>query len=760
MDLIVTHRPADFDALASMVAAGKLYPSARLMFPGSPEAGVRDFMKLCQDVVKIETEKGCRLDDVDRLIMVDTRLASRIGKAQELIKKGVEVHIYDHHPRTKEDVKAEKDSFQEVGATATILLGLIRKRNINITPLEATIMALGIYEDTGSLTYLSTTRRDIDGVGFLLSKGANLRVVASCLKRELTPHQTSLLVALLNSIETYIVDGIRAMIATTSSDKYIQDLALLTHKLRDIEGPDCIFTLCGLPDRVQLVARSQSEDIDVGRIASFLGGGGHNLAASCVVRGRGLVEVKEELLKLLARHVKGKVSKKVPEAVEATRDLRALPQCPMLTRDVAKKMKNALPSKILSLLELVGKVADATECPAFVVGGFVRDLLLGGRNYDVDIVIEGDINTFGKALADRLKGALVVHKKFKTASVVLPDKFKIDIATARRELYEYPAALPVVSIGHIKEDLARRDFTINAMAIRLNRGDFGKLYDFFGGQADLKKGQIRVLHHLSFVDDPTRIFRAVRFEQRYNFSIDKYTGNLIKTAMSLDMFEKTSGERLREEITLILREEKPLKAIKRMDDLHELRFIHPAIRLDRKLTKLLERVEQAIDWFKLSFIKKGLDLWLVWLLALIDQLSFNQTQEVLNRFPFRRKDKDKILSSKREALSTLGALEVPKTLRASQVYKHLNTLADEVILWLMARAKTQRAKKRISSFLLDYGKVKLAISGRDLEGMGLEPSPEFKQILLQTLYAKVDGKLRTKQDELRFAKKLIRQGLA
>lgn len=757
MDLIVTHRTADFDALASMVAAEKLYPGARLMFPGTPEAGVRDFMELCQGVVKVENEKDCHLDDIDRLILVDTRLASRIGKAVELIKRGVKVHIYDHHPRTKEDIKPDKECSQEVGATVTILLGMIRKQNIKLTPLEATIMALGIYEDTGSLTYLSTTRKDIEAVGFLLSKGANLKVVSSYLNRELSPEQTSLLVTLLNSIETYRLDGVRLMIATLSSKKYIKDLGLLTHKLRDIENPDCIFTLVGMPDRVQLVARSRSKEIDVGRVANFLGGGGHDLASSAVVKGMGLVEVKEKILNFLA-HELGKARRKAVVATPMVSEERKVVCQPTLVkRDLSIRIKRSLPAKILGLLEVVGKVADEAGYPAFVVGGFVRDLLLGVRNYDLDIVMEGDIGIFGKALADRLKAALVVHKKFKTASVVLPDKFKIDIATARKELYEYPAALPTVSSGDIRSDLARRDFTINAMAIKLNKDDFGKLYDFFGGQNDLKKGQIRVMHHLSFVEDPTRIFRAVRFEQRYNFKIDAYTENLISGAKDMEMFARTSGERLREEIVLILKEERPLKAIKRMDELHELRFIHPAIRLDKKLIRLLERVEATIGWFKLSFLKKGLELWLVWFLALIDQLSFNQTLEVSGRFPFRRKDKDKIFSGKRNAQLALRGLEGTRSLKASQVYKTLRNLSDEVILYLMAKARTSTTKKRISSYLLQFKKVKLTISGKDLEQMGLKPSPEFKEILDRTLYAKVDGKLKTKEDELKFAERLVKR---
>ncbi|GAF68630.1 unnamed protein product, partial [marine sediment metagenome] len=159
MDLIVTHNNADFDAFSSAIAAKKAYPNSKILLPGSQEQSVRRFLSLSKDKIQVESEKTCDFSDIDRLILVDTRHRSRIGKAGDLLNRKIEVHIYDHHPRMKGDIKGDLDVHEEVGATVTILLNILRRnKSLEITPLEATIMLLGVYEETGSLTYRTTTR--------------------------------------------------------------------------------------------------------------------------------------------------------------------------------------------------------------------------------------------------------------------------------------------------------------------------------------------------------------------------------------------------------------------------------------------------------------------------------------------------------------------------------------------------------------------------------------------------------------------------
>jgi len=340
-------------------------------------------------------------------------------------------------------------------------------------------------------------------------------------------------------------------------------------------------------------------------------------------------------------------------------------------------------------------------------------------------------------------------------------KFKIDIATARTETYKHPAALPSVEFGSIRDDLYRRDFTINAMAVSIEKKNFGELIDFFSGRGDLKKKRIRVLHDKSFIDDPTRIFRAVRFEQRYNFSIERYTVSLIKNAVKQEMFNKVSGERLREEIELLLKEKEPLKAIRRMRSLHELRFISPEIKFNATSERICKNVERLYEQYKKYFLKKrSLNLWLVYFTAIIDKLSLDEILKVCDRFVLRRSDRLRIISSKRFENRVITLLSSKRYVKPSVIYKLLEPLSYETLIFLMAKCGDKLVKKRVKDFLSKYNGTQLRIGGDDLKNLGIKPGPEFTRILKRTLYAKIDGKLKTKKNELEFAKKLVENKVA
>jgi len=214
----------------------------------------------------------------------------------------------------------------------------------------------------------------------------------------------------------------------------------------------------------------------------------------------------------------------------------------------------------MNIIKIVGKIADKLKISAYIVGGPVRDKLLGIANYDLDFVVEGDGIKFAEILNKILKGKLTTYRSFGTATVALKEK-KIDIVTARKETYKYPAAYPTIKPGTIKDDLFRRDFTINAMAISVNKKNFGELVDFYGGQKDLKKGVIRILHDKSFMDDPTRIFRAVKFSVRFGFKIEPHTKKLIKEAALDGLLGEVNAGRIRKEIELFLKEKNPKKCL-------------------------------------------------------------------------------------------------------------------------------------------------------------------------------------------------------
>jgi tRNA nucleotidyltransferase (CCA-adding enzyme) len=863
MDLITTHVNADFDALGSLVAAKKLYPESRLLLPGSQEQAVREFLSLAKEAIIVESEKECSLDGIDRLILVDTRQPSRIGIAAKLLDKGVEVHVYDHHPPMKGDVVADKDTSEEVGSTITILADMIKRKHIKLSYLEATIMLLGIYEETGSLTYRTTTNLDVDMVSFLLSQGASLSMVSSYINRELTEAELSLLTRLINSTERVTVNGIHVSMIELSGGDYVGELGMLIHKLLDVENIPVLFVLLDNSGhgRVDIIARSKIPSVDVNRVLASFGGGGHPSAAAAKVRSHDAGAVKEKLIKVLKRNIKLKIcaldimsretesvrpASRVDDTKQALLKARTSglpvvdrgriagiitfgmlnkairrgyghskvkgymsssfvtvkPETPLheihrimlkdnigilpvvkygkmvgiinrtdvlrsvhaslysgpkvvekkVVVNLAKKMDQCFPKKVTTVLKHIGRLANSFGYTAFVVGGLVRDLLLGCKNLDLDIVIEPNAMDFGRILSKDLGGTLVVHKKFGTCTVFMKNGMKIDLATARKETYEKPAALPTVEFSSLKNDLIRRDFTINAMAASLNKENFGQLIDFFGGEADLARGRIRALHDKSFIDDPTRIFRAVRFEQRLGFAVEKHTEELILGAVEKEMIEKVQPQRIRDEIMLILQEEGALKALKRMAELHELKFIHHDLKLDRKMVELYGSIDMTCRGYGSLPGKGPAERWLIYLMALLEQLSHKEIASICREFVFRKSDTMRILSYKRYGKAAARALAGNARMRPSEVYKILNKLSDEAMMLLLASATSKLAKARIKDFIGKHSLVRIAVKGDDIKALGLKPGPKFKKILDKVLHKKIDGELRTRTDELKFIK--------
>ncbi len=256
------------------------------------------------------------------------------------------------------------------------------------------------------------------------------------------------------------------------------------------------------------------------------------------------------------------------------------------------KLLNQLPSRILNLLRGAGVCAEEMGFEAYAVGGLVRDLFLRRDNLDVDVAIEGDGVAFASRFSVDHGACLLTYERFGTANIVLPDGFKIDVATARTETYERPAALPLVTPGSIKDDMLRRDFSINTLAVGLNPDRFGDLLDFFHARDDIRKKLVRVLHDRSFIDDPTRVFRAVRFEKRFGFRIDDITGKLIRDAVSAGFIERLSGYRISSELRLILKEKNPLLPVRRLNELGVLSAVSRKGEKHKEVEKLLRRIDE------------------------------------------------------------------------------------------------------------------------------------------------------------------------
>jgi len=381
--------------------------------------------------------------------------------------------------------------------------------------------------------------------------------------------------------------------------------------------------------------------------------------------------------------------------------------------------------------------------------------LLGIENLDLDLVVEGDGIAFALKLGEVLHARVKVHERFGTAILLSADGFKLDVATARTEYYEYPTALPTVEQSSIKKDLYRRDFTINALAVRLNGKGFGDVLDFYGGQRDLNDKIIRVLHGLSFVEDPTRVFRAVRFESRFGFRLGKDTAALIAGAVKMNLFHRLSGHRLLEELKLLLAERKPKQAVKRLAELNLLKFIHPKLSWSDRLDKLLAALEEAVDWYRLLYLERKMEVWLVYMMGLLEVLPERPMKDVLKRFPFSEQEASKLKMARVGCHKVIRRLSSQRSLKPAEVYHLLSGLSDETLLILMAKSKGETVKRQVSAFLTTYQHVKPILTGKDLKTIGLKQGPQFKEILDRLLDARLNGEVKTELEEKQLVQHLI-----
>ncbi len=882
MEVITTHINADFDGLASMVAARKLYPNAELVFAGSQERRLRDF--LSQEIRNLYDFKKIKHIDptaVSRLIVVDTRQHGRIDRLQECLDNpGIEIHLYDHHPDAPGDMHGDLEVVEDVGSTTTVFVQLFKERKINISPDEATLLALGIYEDTGSFLHSTTTPADLEAAAWLLARGAKLDIVSQFVSRDLSAEQVALLSALLKNTSTYAIQSVHIAISKLTLPAYVDDFAVLVHRMMVMENLDVVFGLICMGDRLYLIGRSRIPEVNVGVIARDFGGGGHASAASATIRNKTIFEAEEQLVRLLHRHVRpqamaselmsspvitvtskvtinqanslltrynttvlpvvrdnsdkknptgllGMISRRVVEkaifhelgevAVSEymTTDIATLPESATLadiqeliienrqrlipivqgehkicgvitrtdllnllvndpanlprnllqedehpsterTRNISTLMTESLNRDIMLLLREIGETAEDLNMHAYTVGGFVRDLLLHIKNLDIDIVVEGDGILFAKEFARRKQATVRTHEKFVTATVILQNSMRIDVATARLEYYEYPAAMPTVELSSLKLDLYRRDFTINAMAIHLNPERFGTLVDFFNSQNDLKERRIQVLHNLSFVEDPTRIFRAIRFEQRLDFQITRHAEKLIKNAVQMHMFERFSGPRFFGELKLILSEDNPLASLRRMAYFKLFPFLWPDLRpnlkIDRRFVHVMTQAEKSIAWFKLLYLKERCEPWIVYLLAIFSRSRAQQLLNFCDRFELPEKQCKLLVRQKTEVERiALDMLRRP-FMKPSEIYWLLYDLENEGLLYLMTIARKKYIQKDVSRYVTRLRNVPSLISGRDLQELGYRPGPVFRTILNHLIEAQLNDKVHTRAEAIDLVK--------
>ncbi len=879
MDVITTHVNADFDCLGAMVAAKLLYPDAAMVFPGSQELALREF--LTTDIgsrLALERCKNIDFSTVKRLILVDVNTPERIGTLAPLLgRDDVEVVIYDHHPPVQLDREVSGVIDVKVGSTVTIMVAELQKKHLVPNSEQATMMMLGLYEDTVNLMIPTVCQNDYLAAAYLLQHGANMIKVAAALTRELSSNQVELLHQLLQSLQLVSIHSVDVYLAQASIDCYVGDLAVLAHKIRDIENLDVIIVAVRLEDRVFLVARSRVDEVNVGKIMTSFGGGGHASAASATVHDKTLLQVMQLLPTVLEQtvephgqaqhlmstpvqvvtaaqsiaavrakltrchvnalvvvndsaHVVGLISRQTVEravhhglgdemasaymttefgVASPDGDISLIQQLvvdqrqrlvPIVAHDklvgvvtrtdllrhsvtqgrklhhvvtragqddglslsrrhVARLLEIRLPVRVRQLLLDLSQVAAAQQMAVYAVGGFVRDLLLNQKNLDVDIVVEGNAIEFARVFAQQFNCRVRSHEKFITAVIIFSDGFKVDIASTRTEYYLEPGALPLVEAASIKSDLYRRDFTINTIALSLNKDTFGELLDCFGAQRDLHDKAIRVLHNLSFVEDPTRAFRAVRFEQRLGFKLGMHTERLLRSAVSMGFMKKINQQRLFNELWIILAEDDPLPAVQRLDQLGLLQFLSAGFRMDNSIKGQFSQAGKAIAWYDLLYSGTKVQREAVYFLCLSSTLTLSELQQLCERLELPLKLVRLFGEEREHYLAAYHQLEryhrTPNKLAKSKLCQMLRGASSEMLVYLMAKTNHETVRALVSQFVTQLRETRTALNGDDLLQLGVAVGPEVGAILQQLLAAKIDGLVATKEDETEFIVQLL-----
>ena len=924
MDLILCHTTTDFDALGAAVGLTRLKPGAKLVITGGAHPAVRDFLALHRDEYALIERRSVNSEQIHSLIVVDTQKRDRLGKAAEWfdLPQLDSIEVYDHHLDIETDIPATHTQIEPVGATTTLIVEQLQQSSIQLTTAEATVMALGIHVDTGSLTFDQTTPRDAAALAWLMAGGANVRQIAQYVDPGLSPQLQTLFTEALKSLHSQIHLGYTIAWVLLKTPDYVPGLSSLVTRLLELTESDALLLAAeygGIGNReweirnregefsdppvsplsppsssyLTVIGRSRIEGTNLNELFQPLGGGGHSQAAAMRLRdvnppslleqlvnqlkdqipqpltarelmsspvrtirpdttiseaqrillryghsGLSVVDEKDHLVGIVSRRdidlalhhgfghapVKGYMTKNLKtitpqtslpeiESLMVTYDIGRLPVLEdgdlvgIVTRtDVLRQLHQAkgtgdwrlgtgenfcpLPitnpqSLILNLLnrlapplwELLTKAAQEAQKRGwhlYLVGGAVRDLLLADEApalllEDIDLVVDGfhrsaDVGA-GVTLAQALQkiypnARLEVHGSFQTAALLwhndpVLDSLWLDIATARTEFYPYPAANPEVEASSIRQDLYRRDFTINALAARLTatRGGELPLLDFFGGVLDLRSRQIRVLHANSFIEDPTRIYRAVRFAVRLGFQIEPQTEAYIRYAIESGVYERSLLEntkapalqtRLKAELKYILQAPYWERALQLLASLGALKCLHPTLELDDQLWWQVRLVDR---WLRRFDPNKSLEHWQMRLEVLIAHLAPEERAAVARNLQLPVDSIERL-----EQLAQAQA-DLAESLQASQLKSEVVgrlRLYQLPTLVLLAVQSRRSIRRKIWQYLTNWANIQPPLNGNDLKQLGYKPGPQYRQILDTLLAATLDQVIQNEADAKAF----------
>jgi len=873
MKLIMTHEQADLDALASMLGAHLLMPETFALLPRQINRNGREFLSKYGQELGFSSLSDLPHTDIKEVYLVDTQSLVTLRGLTAKTK----ICVIDHHPRKMQSHPDWEMQLETSGACATLLVEKLQDAQISPTALEATLMLLGIYEDTGSLVYSNTLPRDARAVAFLLENGANLNLVSQYLNPPLSNVQQQLYDRLISRLSSHIIEGCEVLVASAEAFDLNDEISSVAHKLRDFLDPDGLVLVVSTKQGVRLVARSTTDNLDVGLLARHFDGGGHKRASSALIRTidrpnpentRQLMqETYDEVLRFLPvavtpevkvreimsreplildpqmsvqgaarlmnrygfegypvvkdskvigllnrrnvdRALQHNLNKTVGDLMEAG-EIRVFPDDslsrikeimsntgwgqvpvvdpengfvigivtrtdligtlstngkPLPQEEVVNALNEALTTERKSLILAVAEEANTHHLPAYVVGGFVRDLLLKRPSQDFDVVLEGDAINFANHLVAKYGGRVVVHKRFGTAKWILSENRDeicqklgiaclgenalpehLDLISARTEFYDHPAALPVVERSSIKMDLHRRDFTINTLALRLDGEHYGQLFDFWGGYDDLMQKKIRVLHALSFVDDATRMLRAVRFAERFDFEIEERTLSLFQA--SLPLIDELTGARIRHELDLIFQENKISQIMRSLQTLGILEAIHPSLNWtlaqQTRIELAIEHVEDG--WFSLESLQTA--IWMLWLEAYPEQII----QELGTRLRLTADLVQKI----RQTARLRALLPALQDLAPSIITEKLSVYPELVIQTVLYSQEDML--QPLQDYLTTYQRIRAYTTGEDLKARGLPPSPRYDRILKQLKAAWLDGEISSFDEEIELLNHLLEE---
>ncbi|BCL34283.1 CBS domain-containing protein [Nostoc sp. MS1] len=897
MDLILCHTTADFDTLGAAVGLTCLLPGSKIVLSGGAHPPVRDFLALHRDEYPLIERRSVNAEKIRSLTVVDAQQRDRLGKPAEWLDlpQVKTITVYDHHMGQDSDIPATQFHIAPVGATTTLIVEELQQQQINLNPSQATVMALGIHVDTGSLTYDQSTPRDAMALAWLMEQGASLSVISSYRDPGLSPQLQKLLTEALEKLEYLCLRGYTIAWVTLQTEGYVPGLSSLASQLIELTEIDALLLANEHPlnkddVRLTVIGRSQIPGLHLDKLFQSFGGGGHSQAASLNLRGVDSQDILQQLLKgvkagiphpptardlmsspvrtirpettiaeaqrILLRYghsglsvvdsqgeligvisrrdldialhhgfnhapVKGYMTTNVKtiapdttlpqiESLMVTYDIGRLPVLEneqlvgIVTRtDVLRELhqgeggeaegqrgkgenivkfssleqlRDRLNPQLWQLLTTASQAAEKRGWHLYLVGGAVRDLLLAEAAAnslmitDIDLVVDGfhksaDVGAgveLAKALQEIYPAArLEIHGAFQTAALLWHkdpelDSLWVDIATARTEFYPYPAANPEVEASSIRQDLYRRDFTVNALALRLTPPRAGDLLDFFGGLLDLKAKQIRVLHANSFIEDPTRIYRGVRFAVRFGFTLEPRTEEYIRYAINSGVYDRTAQTntktpalqtRLKAELKHILEAPYWRSALQLLDNLGALQCIHPTLSLDDELKRQLRLLESYLRRFD---PQQNLIHWQMRLEAIIAHLSPQYRGKVAKNLQLQE-DSIKHLQNLAKAKSEIEE-SLPNYQRPSQIVQLLRKYNLEILI-LIALQSQRKIRRQIWHYLTVWANVQPILNGNDLKKLGYSPGPQYKQMLEDLLAATLDGHMKNQLEAQEFLAK-------